>query len=78
MGVQIPMGKGNFEAGGVPRYARRHFDMNCAKTAEPIKMPFGLWTRVSLRKHALDGAQIRCEGAIIRGKDMPMPDDTLP
>ena len=45
--------------------------MSCAKTAEPIKMPFGLWTRVSLRKHALDGAQIRCEGAIIREKDVP-------
>jgi len=24
------------------------------KTAEPIEMPFGLWTRVGLRKHVLD------------------------
>ena len=30
----------------------------CAKTAEPIKMPFGLWTSVGPRKHVLDGAQI--------------------
>jgi len=26
-----------------------------AKTAEPIEMPFGLWTRVGLRNHVLDG-----------------------
>jgi len=26
-----------------------------AKTAEPIKMPFGLWTWVSPRNHVLDG-----------------------
>jgi len=26
-----------------------------AKMAEPIEMPFGLWTRVGKRKHALDG-----------------------
>jgi len=27
-----------------------------AKTAEPIEMPFGLWTRVGPRKHVLDGS----------------------
>ena len=32
--------------------------MSCVKTAEPIKMPFGLYTRVGPRKHVLDGAQI--------------------
>ena len=26
------------------------------KTAEPIKMPFGLWTRMGPRNHVLDGA----------------------
>ena len=26
-----------------------------AKTAEPIEMPFGLWTLVGPRKHVLDG-----------------------
>jgi len=26
-----------------------------AKTDEPIEMPFGLWARVHLRNHALDG-----------------------
>jgi len=26
-------------------------DVNCAKTAESIDLPFGLWTRVGRRKH---------------------------
>jgi len=26
-----------------------------AKTADPIEMSFGLWTRVSPKKHVLDG-----------------------
>jgi len=25
--------------------------MNCAKTAEAINLPFGLWTQVGQRKH---------------------------
>ena len=25
------------------------------ETAEPIEMPFGMWTRVGTRKHVLDG-----------------------
>jgi len=29
--------------------------MSCAETAELIKMPFGIWTRVSPSKHVLDG-----------------------
>jgi len=27
----------------------------CAKTAEPIEMPFGLWARMGHRNHVLDG-----------------------
>jgi len=26
----------------------------CAKTAEPIEMPFGLWARMGPRNHVLD------------------------
>jgi len=39
----------------------------CAKTAEPVEMAFGLWTRVAPRKHVLDGGQIPrwCQCAII-------------
>jgi len=33
----------------------------CAKTAEPIEMPFGLWARMGPRNHVLDG-----------GSDLPM------
>jgi len=29
-----------------------------AKTAEPIEMPFAVWTRVGPRNHILDGVQI--------------------
>jgi len=29
--------------------------VSCAKTAEPIEMPFGVWTRVGPRKHAIGG-----------------------
>jgi len=39
-------------------------DMNCPKMAEPIGMPFGLWTRVGPRKHVLDGARIPMESGI--------------
>ena len=28
----------------------------CAKTAEPIKMSFGLWARMGRRNHVLDGS----------------------
>jgi len=30
---------------------RRHSTVSCAKTSEPIILQFGLWTRVSRRKH---------------------------
>jgi len=33
------------------RHARRQSAVNCAKMAEPIDLPFGLWTRMSRRKH---------------------------
>jgi len=34
-----------------------------AKTAEPIEMPFGMWTWVDSRNHILDGVQIGlCDG----------------
>jgi len=55
-GVQIPHGKGNYKGDAV----------SCAKTAELIVMPFGLWTRVGLRKHVLDGAQSpRAKGQLL-------------
>jgi len=29
--------------------------VSCAKTAEPINMPFGLWAWMGARNHVLDG-----------------------
>jgi len=40
-----------------------------AKMAEPVEIPFGLWTGVGPRNHMLDGVQIwQWEGALLRGK----------
>jgi len=39
-------------------YRANRFTNGRPKTAEPIEMPFGLWTRVGPRKHVLDGVQI--------------------
>ena len=30
--------------------------MSCAKTAEPIEMPFGFWARMGSRSHVFDGS----------------------
>ena len=32
-------------------HTRRHSAVSCAKTAEPIDLPFGLWTQLGRRKH---------------------------
>jgi len=31
----------------MPLHARQHSNVSCAKTAEPIKTPFGLWSLVA-------------------------------
>ena len=56
-GVQIPtMGRGNFEGErGDSLYSIGHSVVICAKTAEPIEMPFGMGPR----NHVLDGGS-RC------------------
>jgi len=71
------MGRGNFEGEGHARHARRHSDVNCAKTAEPIEMQFGLWTP---RKHVLNEAQIaHVKRQLLGERTCPgMPDDILP
>jgi len=38
--------------------------VNCAKTAEPIEIPFGLWAWLGPRNHVLDGIQIPIERGI--------------
>jgi len=59
MVVQIPRGKrAIFGERGVHYKVYGFSAVSCAKTAEPIEMWFGLWTRVGPRKHVLEGAQI--------------------
>ena len=59
MGSRSPNGRGNFEGEGADQdKAHGHYAMNCAKTAAPIKMPFGMWVRIGPRNHVLDGIQI--------------------
>jgi len=47
------MGRGNFEGKGQPpvKYRTLCVAVICAKTAEPIEMPFGIWTQVGPRNH---------------------------
>ena len=47
--------------------------MNPEETAAPIKMPFGLRTRVGPGNHVLDGGpDPRWEGAMLREKGRPI------
>jgi len=43
-----------------------------AKTAEPIEMPFGLWIRMGLRNHVLEGSRSPYEGAILNERGGPL------
>jgi len=43
-----------------------------AIAAEPVKMPFGVWTPVSPRKQELDGGSDLPMGAIFEGKSIPL------
>jgi len=42
--------------------------VSSAKMAEPIKMPFGLWNRVSQTNHGLDAVQIPMEKGNFSGE----------
>jgi len=48
---------------------RGHCAVSCAKTAEPIEMPFWILSQVDLRNHILDaGTDPPWEEAILWGK----------
>ena len=44
----------------MPGHSQRHSAVSCAKMAELIEMPFGLWTRMGQRKHVLRGGAHGC------------------
>jgi len=77
MGRDLPKGMGDFYGEG---HARRYSDLSFTKTDEPIEMPFGLWTGMGLRKHALGKGQINnAKGQFLGKRTCPgMPGDTLP
>jgi len=56
-GPDPPMGSGNFLGGKRTSHCKvyRYSMVICAKTVEPIEMPFGLWTRMGPRNRVLDG-----------------------
>ena len=51
------MGRGNFERGKGTSFCKVYGEsaVICAKTAEPMEMPFRLWARMVHRNHVLDG-----------------------
>jgi len=60
MEVQIPQCKAAISSGiGMAKIkVQGPSAVSCAKTAEPIKMSFQVWTRVGPRKHVLDGVHV--------------------
>jgi len=55
--VQMPTWEGAiFEGGKQANTVKyRHSAVICAKTAEPIEVPFGLWTHMGQKHHVLHG-----------------------
>jgi len=51
----------------MPWYARQHSAVSCAKLAEPINLPFGLWTLMSRMKHKFNRICQWRQCAVIRG-----------
>jgi len=43
---------------GRPIVKYRDTVVSCAKTAEPIEMPFGFWARMGPMNHVLDGGRL--------------------
>jgi len=59
MGVQIALRRGTvFSGKDMSRQAHRPSVVSYAKMAEPIKLWFGLWSRLGPRKHAVGGVHI--------------------
>jgi len=66
----LPMGRDNFFwGGGVAAHCKvmGHFTVRCAKTAEPIDMPFWMKTQVGLWTYVLDGGADHPGDGVILG-----------
>jgi len=72
--IQIPHMKGQFSEGKGASHCKvyGHCMVICAKTTEPIEMPFGLWARMGLRNRVLDGVHIPRGKGQFWGKGAPI------
>jgi len=59
-----PMRQRNFRKNDIHGHARRHPAVSCANMAQPIEMPFGLWTWVGPSKHVLHVVRTGATGRI--------------
>jgi len=67
------MERGNFEGEGEShRKVYAHSVVICAKTAEPIEMPFGFWPWMGSSNHVLDGFLIPMRRGNLREKGRPL------
>jgi len=74
-GGPYPHGKGQFFGERVGHYkvpVQGHSAVTCAKTAEPMVMPFVLWAWTGPRSHELDGVQIPIRRCNFWGKGRPL------
>jgi len=53
-GPDLPREGAIIRGKNMPGHAQRQSVVSCAKMAEPIDLPFGLWTRVGQRKHGFN------------------------
>jgi len=74
MGDPIPKGKGNFFWGSISAHYKvmEHSVVSCAKTAEPIDMPFWMKTLVGPRNYVLHGGCRYPTGRAISGVFLPL------
>ena len=73
LGFRSHHGKGQFWGGKRrPIVKYRDTAVTCAKTPEPIVMPFGLCARTGLRNRELDGSRSPMRRGNIGGKDRPL------
>ena len=69
VGVHIPMRRGNFEGEGASHCeVQGHSAVICARTVEPIEMPFGWWLVWAQEIVLHGGLDPPWKGVIIRGE----------
>jgi len=67
------MGRGNFLGKGAAQCKiQEPSGLNCPKTAEPIKMPFGMLSRDYPGNHVLDGVQMLPQEGTLLGSAWPI------